>query len=102
MPIYEYSCVICSNRFDKRRAMSEIDDPAPCPDCGSESRRVFSVFAAFSADGSGQSSAVSGAVPAGGCGAAPAPSGGGPAELASLALLIAPAGLIAFSVRRRK
>ena len=69
MPIYEYSCVICSNRFDKRRAMSEIDDPAPCPDCGSESRRVFSVFAAFSAGGSGQSSAVSGAVPAGGCGA---------------------------------
>ena len=40
--------------------------------------------------------------PAGGCGAAPTPSAGGPAELASLALLIAPAGLIAFSVRRRQ
>ena len=48
MPIYEYTCVTCSNRFDKRRSMSQMNDPASCPDCGSESRRVFSVFAAFS------------------------------------------------------
>ena len=34
MPIYEYTCVTCHNRFDKRRSMSQIDDPAPCPDCG--------------------------------------------------------------------
>ena len=64
MPIYEYTCVTCHNRFDKRRSMSQMDEPAPCPDCGSESRRVLSVFAAFSADGSGQTSAVAGA---GGC-----------------------------------
>ena len=64
MPIYEYTCITCSNRFDRRRSMSQMDEPAPCPDCGSESRRVFSVFAAFSSDGSGQMSAVAGA---GGC-----------------------------------
>ena len=64
MPIYEYVCVTCSNRFDKRRSMSRMDEATPCPDCGSESRRVFSVFAAFSSDGSGQTSAVAGA---GGC-----------------------------------
>ena len=58
MPIYEYTCVTCYNRFDKRRSMSQMNDPAPCPDCGSESRRVFS------ADGRGQTSAVAGA---GGC-----------------------------------
>ncbi len=64
MPIYEYTCLTCSNRFDKRRSMSQMDDPANCPDCGSESRRVFSVFAAFSSNGSGEASAIAGA---GGC-----------------------------------
>ena len=64
MPIYEYTCVTCSNRFDKRRSMSQMNDDAPCPDCGSESRRVLSLFAAFSSDGNGQTSAVAGA---GGC-----------------------------------
>ncbi len=64
MPIYEYTCVTCANRFEKRRSMSQMDEAASCPDCGSESRRVFSVFAAFSSDSSGQMSAVAGA---GGC-----------------------------------
>ena len=64
MPIYEYVCVTCSNRFDKRRSMNRMSEATFCPDCGNESRRVFSVFAAFSSDGSGQTSAVAGA---GGC-----------------------------------
>lgn len=64
MPIYEYTCVTCANRFEKRRSMSQMDTPAPCPDCGSESRREFSVFAAFSTGANGQPSAVAGA---GGC-----------------------------------
>ncbi len=66
MPIYEYSCTICDNRFDRLRRMSQMDDAAPCPDCGSESRRQLSVFAAFSNGGDGQMSAVAGA--GGGCG----------------------------------
>ena len=64
MPIYEYACAICANRFEKRRSMSRMDEAAPCPDCGSESRRVLSVFAAFSSNRDGQTSAVAGA---GGC-----------------------------------
>ena len=39
MPIYEYACTICSNIFEKLRPMSEMDDPANCPDCGSGSKR---------------------------------------------------------------
>ena len=35
MPIYEYSCTICDNRFDRLRSMSQMDAEAPCPDCGS-------------------------------------------------------------------
>ena len=64
MPIYEYTCVTCANRFERRRSMSDMDEPAPCPDCGSDSRREFSVFAAFSSGAGGQASAIAGA---GGC-----------------------------------
>ena len=64
MPIYEYTCVTCRSRFEKLRSMSRMDEPAPCPDCGSESMRELSVFAAFSSSGGGQATAVAGA---GGC-----------------------------------
>ena len=66
MPIYEYTCTLCDNRFDRLRSMSQMDAEAPCPDCGSESERQLSVFAAFSSGSDGQMSAVAGA--GGGCG----------------------------------
>ena len=47
MPIYEYACTICSNVFEKLRPMSEMDEPANCPDCGSDSKRQLSVFLSF-------------------------------------------------------
>lgn len=64
MPIYEYTCSICANRFEKRRAMSEMNAPTNCPDCAAPAKRMLSLFAAFSSDGAGQTSAVAGA---GGC-----------------------------------
>lgn len=70
MPIYEYTCNICKNRFEKRRTMSQMNEPTPCPDCGSASQRQFSVFAAFSSDSSGNTSAISGGGCCGGGGAA--------------------------------
>jgi putative FmdB family regulatory protein len=54
MPLYEYTCGTCLNRFEKLRSFSQMDDPTPCPDCGSESRRQLSVFMSFSTDASGQ------------------------------------------------
>jgi len=65
MPIYEYGCTVCGNRFERLRSFSQMDDEAPCPECDSESKRQLSVFAAFSSSSDGQMSAVTG----GGCAA---------------------------------
>ena len=65
MPIYEYACEICSNSFDKLRPASQMDDPAPCPDCAGESRRQLSVFVSFSTSSTGETQAVAGG--GGGC-----------------------------------
>jgi putative FmdB family regulatory protein len=56
MALYEYRCADCEERFDLMRSMSSADDPAPCPECGSEdSRRVISNFAAITPGASGLS-----------------------------------------------
>lgn len=40
MPLYDYECLTCSHRFEVRQRVSEVGN-APCPDCASDSRRVF-------------------------------------------------------------
>lgn len=45
MALYEYRCSACGAEFERRRPMSEADDPSDCPTCGKESRRLPSVFA---------------------------------------------------------
>jgi putative FmdB family regulatory protein len=53
MPIYEYVCVDCHNKFDARRSFSQADDPLPCPECGGDHiRRLLSTFFALSSSGS--------------------------------------------------
>jgi putative FmdB family regulatory protein len=47
MPIYEYQCPECGERFSLLRPIRAMDEPAPCPRCRShEARRVLSVTAA--------------------------------------------------------
>ncbi len=41
MPIYEYECTRCSSRFDQKQSFNE-NTPVSCPDCGGDTRRVFS------------------------------------------------------------
>ncbi|MBI4201050.1 MAG: zinc ribbon domain-containing protein [Chloroflexi bacterium] len=62
MPIYEYVCPNCESKFEALRPMSDGRE-ARCPDCGTESPRVLSVFAAFSKSSEGQAVPVAG----GGC-----------------------------------
>lgn len=57
MPVYEYVCTTCKFRFEKLRPMSEMDNEAPCPDCGDDSSRALSVFAAFMTDSYGNTKA---------------------------------------------
>jgi len=49
MPIYEYECKSCGQRFELRRSIAASDSEIRCPKCGVENpRRVFSVFATSS------------------------------------------------------
>ena len=53
MPIYEYECLKCGERFELRRSMSDSDQEVKCPECGAEDpRRIFSTFATSSVSSS--------------------------------------------------
>ena len=67
MPVYEYVCTTCRNRFEKMRSMDTYQEGAPCPDCGSPSARALSMFAAFAKSPGGEMVPVGGG---GGCGCA--------------------------------
>jgi putative FmdB family regulatory protein len=45
MPIYEYQCTSCEEKYEMRRSISDNDDDIKCPKCGAERpRRVLSQF----------------------------------------------------------
>ena len=63
MPIYEYECEKCGEKFELRRSFSDSDREIKCPKCGEQkAKRAISVFASSGSMDSG---------------CAPAPSGGG-------------------------
>ena len=64
MPVYEYVCKDCDEKFEALRPMSKADSPIVCKNCsGKHTSRVMSVFAAHS-DGK----AVAATSGGGGCG----------------------------------
>lgn len=67
MPLYEYVCRTCDNRFEARRPMAEAGAPIDCPDGHADTTRLLSVFASV-----GRSAPAAGRVtsrpPVGGCG----------------------------------
>ena len=46
MPMYEYRCSKCSNKFELRRGLAARDEAAPCPACKSKAttRVLFQKF----------------------------------------------------------
>lgn len=44
MPVYEYECLKCGEKFEQQRSVSEIDNEVRCPKCGGKSRRRVSLF----------------------------------------------------------
>lgn len=51
MPIYEYRCLTCSNKFDELVGMGQMDAAITCPACkGKSVERVMSVFG-FASEG---------------------------------------------------
>ncbi len=49
MPIYEYLCLDCNEKFERLRVMNEADNPIQCENCHSQNTsRAISVFFAAS------------------------------------------------------
>ena len=45
MPIYEYECPKCGERFELRSSMSDSDNEIKCPKCGTKRpKRILSLF----------------------------------------------------------
>lgn len=55
MPIYEYICSGCKQKFELLKSMSQAGEGVPCPNCGGKAERVLSAFCRCS-DGSLDSS----------------------------------------------
>jgi putative FmdB family regulatory protein len=54
MPLYEYLCPACGQRFEQIMRFSEADLTPACPYCGSrETRKAISALAAFSGSSDG-------------------------------------------------
>ena len=66
MPLYEYYCRRCEQRFELLRPVARMDDAAPCPKGHDGGERVLSTFAAFS-QGSGGGEALGGGGGCAGC-----------------------------------
>ncbi|HZQ38157.1 MAG TPA: zinc ribbon domain-containing protein [Dehalococcoidia bacterium] len=45
MPIYEYACEHCGDRFEKLRPTSAAGQPIPCPACGRPANPLVSRLA---------------------------------------------------------
>ncbi len=62
MPIYEYKCKKCGEKFELRLGFFHNKKSLRCPKCGDEDPdRIFSWFAKGSSSGQGSNSANSGA-----------------------------------------
>jgi putative FmdB family regulatory protein len=61
MPIYEYCCPKCGNKFELFRPYSKSGEDAPCPKCKSSAKRAMSTFIAFNFDSVGYRNFVTGA-----------------------------------------
>lgn len=49
MPIYEYECRNCEEKFEMLRGINDSDATVKCPSCGVKSaKRILSVFATVS------------------------------------------------------
>lgn len=60
MPLYEFQCTVCEERFEEIVRSREQAEEVVCPECGSDVRRLQSGFATIgSGEGRGRASAPS-------------------------------------------
>jgi putative FmdB family regulatory protein len=70
MPIYEYVCNKCQNKFELMRPISMSGEPADCPSCKSKAKRIMSRFMCITTNEYGDPERLSGAGPSGPTGCA--------------------------------
>ncbi len=58
MPIYEYLCPSCKQKFEKLRSLTQAREEASCPHCHSNAERILSIFAAVSKNASGMTTSI--------------------------------------------
>ncbi len=69
MPIYEYLCPDCNEKFELLRQQSQANEAAPCPRCHNGAKRVLSTCASFSKSDEGSSTPIGGSSSCGPCSA---------------------------------
>lgn len=52
MPIYEYSCTKCDNKFELLCPIANSNDDAECPVCNKTAKRILSRFVSHVKDSS--------------------------------------------------
>jgi putative FmdB family regulatory protein len=67
MPLYEYRCRTCEERFELRRPIADANAPASCPNEHDDTVRLLSMFATHTASPSRQPAAVTNGGGGGGC-----------------------------------
>ncbi|MFC1920432.1 FmdB family zinc ribbon protein [Chloroflexota bacterium] len=60
MPIYEYVCTDCKEKFELLRPFSRADEDAECPHCDKSAERVLSNFCCVTTNESGETSSIGG------------------------------------------
>lgn len=68
MPLYEYYCAECRDKFEALRPISQADEIIQCKNCESmKTSRVLSLFAVHAGSGASNPTAFSGPGAGGGC-----------------------------------
>jgi putative FmdB family regulatory protein len=70
VPIYEFRCRTCDERFEARRAMADADVPATCPQGHADTVRLLAAFAATGRAAAGPGGGSATPMGGGGCGGA--------------------------------
>ena len=60
MPIYEYVCTECKEKFELLRPFSRADEDAECPQCNSKAERALSTICCLTTGENGETTSIAG------------------------------------------
>jgi len=66
MPLYEYGCPRCQQRFERLRPLARADEAANCPECGATAYRLISLVAPAPRGNGGEATPAGGGCACGG------------------------------------